>query len=246
MTSDVIPFQRRPFRGLLEEAISLVAGAAFTLAIFLVIAHVQFVRSTVPPAEMMDLKLMSAPVETPPPRPLDPIEPPEMSPAPITGIEVSTSDSPIKITVVPPDLAALFPNTDVAPPAMIQSGKLYTELKPKISFEADPQHVYQQSEVDRPPTVLDRSNPRIPYTVRQGAAVLHVDLLVLVETTGQSKSARILTSSGNNAFDAIVAASVSETWTFSPAIKNGKKVKCLIQQRVTVRWTGGSAFEAPQ
>jgi hypothetical protein len=31
-------------------------------------------------------------------------------------------------------------------------------------------------------------------------------------------------------------------WVFSPAVKNGRNVRCLIEQGITVQWSAGSVF----
>jgi hypothetical protein len=54
----------------------------------------------------------------------------------------------------------------------------------------------------------------------------------------------VVESSGNAKFDEIFARTVRDQWLFSPAIRRGKKVKCLAQQWFRVNFTSGSPFEA--
>ena len=104
--------------------------------------------------------------------------------------------------------------------------------------------LFQQSEVDKIPTVLSRPNPIIPSWVRQGAESLRVVMLLLVDQNGAVKSVRVLESSGNPEFDAIITRDALEAWVFTPAIKKGKRVRCLVQQYTRVNWTGSrSPFE---
>jgi len=35
---------------------------------------------------------------------------------------------------------------------------------------------------------------------------------------------------------------VKEEWVFSPAIRRGKKVRCMVQQAVWYKWTDGNKF----
>jgi TonB family protein len=228
---------------LAEEVISLFAGGAFTFAIFFAMAHLESVEPASPPAEMLDLREMSVPFDAPPPKPLEVAEPTEAVTLPLTGIEIGASESPVKIAVVSPDLASLFPEAQLAPPAMMRIGRLDTGLKPRMDVSTDIQHVYQTSEVDQIPTVLDREDPRVPPHIRNGAKLLRVTVIVLIDMNGAPKSVRLLKSSGNSGFDGIAIESIKQTWVFSPAMKNRKRVNCLIQQTVSVRWAGGSAFE---
>jgi TonB family protein len=88
---------------------------------------------------------------------------------------------------------------------------------------------------------LVRTVPPIPDDVRGGAATLRVKLLLLVSRDGKAESARVLESSGNPAFDAIVARTMQNEWMFSPAIRRGKKVRVLAQQAFRVTFSGGTS-----
>ena len=160
--------------------------------------------------------------------------------APLAGIEIGASDSPVKIAVVPPDFDTLTPKTELAPAATIQTLQIYSNLKPKMDEFGDFNRVFQQSEVDRVPTVLHRPNPPIPSSIRNSASLLRVTVLIVVDATGLPTSVRVFKPSGNLEFDAIITKSVLEDWVFTPAIKKGKKVKCLIQQAISVRMSSGS------
>jgi TonB family protein len=156
---------------------------------------------------------------------------------------VAASDSSISIAVVPPDLETLIPTTSTPPKAMIQFGQLYTDLKPKIDVEAEVRQIYQESEVDQVPRALIRTAPSISRDVRGNAATLRAVLILLIDTKGRPENTRIVQSSGNAQFDEIIARTVKEKWLFSPAIRRGKKVKCLAQQAFRVNFTAASPFE---
>ena len=242
---DALPVELPRTPWLAEEVVSLFAGIAFTFAIFFAMAHLESVESVSAPPELLDLREMSVPFEAPPPKPSEIAEATEAVTLPLTGIEIGASESPVKIAVVSPDLASLFPETQLAPPALMKIGRLDLTSKPRMDVSSDIQHVYQTSEVDQIPTVLDRSDPNVPAHIRKGATLLRVTLIVLIDMNGTPKSVRLLKSSGNSGFDGIVMESLKQTWVFSPAMKNRKRVNCLIQQVVAVRWSTGSAFEIP-
>jgi TonB family protein len=90
--------------------------------------------------------------------------------------------------------------------------------------------------VDQRPKILSESNPFIPPVVRRGASTLRVTLLFVIGTTGTVESIRVLESSGNAPFDDIVAECIKYKWVFSPAIRNGKRVKCMVQRAIIVNW----------
>ncbi|HVU23103.1 MAG TPA: hypothetical protein VHE13_03190 [Opitutus sp.] len=101
-----------------DEAVSLAAGVVFTVALLAVMAHFGRRTTMAPPVEIADLRVMTVPLEPPPPVVETPREPVETG-MPLVGIEVGASDSPVRIAVVPPDLESLVP-ISAAPTATIQ------------------------------------------------------------------------------------------------------------------------------
>lgn len=68
-------------------------------------------------------------------------------------------------------------------------------------------------------------------------------LVLIIDTAGAVQSIRVLKSSGNLKFDNIVLECVRDEWEFSPAVRKGKKVRCMVQQLVWYKWTdSGSPF----
>jgi len=222
----------QPSSNLVDEGLSLVVGAAFTLLLFVSMARFERGGQHGPAPVMEDIREISLPLDLPPP-PVAETEP-QPDGATITGIEVASEESPVRIAVTVPILEAL--PVPQAPPARIQTSAVYKDLRPRMDLSNDPQHVYQQSEVDQRPVVLVKTAPLIPPNVRKGARALRVNLLFLVDRDGTAGKIRVLKSSGNTAYDAIVAKCVREEWVFSPAVKKGKKVKCLVEQAINVKW----------
>jgi TonB family protein len=64
----------------------------------------------------------------------------------------------------------------------------------------------------------------------------------VVDAEGGVTGIRVLKPSGNAKFDSIVLESVRDEWEFSPAIRKGRKVRCMVQQLVWYKWTEGSPF----
>jgi TonB family protein len=224
-----------------EEALCLLGGACLTFCLFLGMAHFENVRTAAPAPEIEDLRVVSAIVEPPPPKVEQQTKPPEAT-VPLTGIEISASDSPIKLAVVPPDLAKIMPPSDLPPRATIQFNQLLTDLKPRTGVQGDFQHIYQQSEVDQVPTAIVKTIARVSNYTRDNAEELRVTLLLVIDTDGTIDSLKVMKPSGNAGFDKIVLECVRDEWSFSPAVRKGKKVRCMVQQLVWYKWTGGNKF----
>ncbi len=237
----VILPDERPLAGFLAEATCLILGGAFTLALFVGVALFQAVEAPEPEADIADLRAMSLPMDTPPPRPVE-TAPAETAATPFAGLEIGASESPVRIAVVPPDLSQLMPVTTTAPAAKIEPARLHTEFKPKTEIAGDFSRIFQQHEVDQRPTVLSRPNPHVPSQVRGNAESLRISVLILIDTNGSVGSIRVLQASGNRHFDEIILRDVRESWVFTPAVKKGRKVRCLVQQNVRVVWRGGNPF----
>ncbi len=221
--------------------LSLLLGSVFTLGLFLGIAHFQGRSPEQPPPELDDLRMAVMPVQPPP---MPPVNTTELLPdfTPIAGFALSRSESPVKIAVSPPELATLLPeDLSKAPPANVHFG-LTMNYRPTMSFLNDTQHVFQRSEVDQPPKVLSRSTPSVSSQVRDNANALRVVLVVVINADGSVGEVRLTKSSDNAQFDELMVEAIKE-WVFSPAIKNGRKVRCLIEQAITVKWSEGSKFE---
>jgi TonB family protein len=226
------------------ELASLAASVGFTLALFAGIAQLENVHPAGAAAmDIADIKMAALPLDAPPPKPADDAEPVEAAAVPLAGLDAGSADSPIKIAVLPPELAGIIPVPEIPPSAVIRSGRPAVDFKPRAVIDAEYGRVYQRSEVDRPPAVLSRDDPVIPDRVRNDAAMMRVTLLIVIDPRGGITSVRIFKSSGNAQFDRIIMESVQASWVFSPAMKNGRNVRCMVEQLVTVKWTGGSPFE---
>lgn len=233
--------ERQGAARLADEALCLGLGGGLTLAIFLCVAHFERRPETAPRVEIEDARVVSAIAEPPPPKVEVHPDQPSVS-SPLTGIEIGASDSPVRIAVVPPDMDKIIPPTDLPPKATIQFSQIFSDLKPKAGPLQDIQHIYQQSEVDQVPTALVKTIARVSRNTRDNAEQLRATLLLVIDTEGAVASIRVLKPSGNPAFDKIVLECVRDEWVFSPAIKKGRKVKCMVQQLIWYKWTEGSKF----
>ncbi len=214
-------------------------GIACAAGIFLAIAHLERGFSRPPPPDIVDLQAVA--VHEPPPPP--PAAQPESAPAAemLTGLEAAASDSPVKLAVPVPDLNSLVTPPPVAPPAAIDAGRLYTELRPKFDTAGFQDRIYQMTDVDQIPKALHRVVPLISAAVLRRAEVSRTTVLFVVDMAGTVHNVRVVKSSGDDEFDSLVAGAIAE-WTFSPAVRRGKKVQCLVQQVTIIKTSGGALF----
>jgi TonB family protein len=222
----------------LLNVVSFVAGTGISLGIFLSIARFLGVQEKVAPPLQPDLETVAVAMPPPPPPP-KPEEKPavaeEVPDAIPLGFQEEPSASPVKIMPSPPSYEQLLPMSQM--PARVVSGSvgINPSFKPKIDVTFDSNHVFQKSDVDQIPVVISRPNPRVPSSVRGDAQRMSVVVMYIVDPHGVGGNVRILRSSDNPRFDAIIADWISE-WVFSPAIKKGKPVRCMIQQSLAVQW----------
>jgi TonB family protein len=223
--------------------LSVLMGAGFTFGLFWGVAHYARVAPRDPLPAIDDLHSVALPVQPPPPpRTTPPETEPALAPASVVDFEPGASDSPVKIGVVVPNLEALVPTPPQALPALLQVGSLRGEFKPRADAFLDAQRIFQQSEVDRIPTALYRPPPPISRRHFKDVDRIRITLLFVVEANGSITNVRVVKSSENPDVDAIVMDTVQNEWGFTPAIKRGRKVRCLMQQPFTIMLPSASKF----
>lgn len=230
----------------LVNAISFALGAGFTLGLFFSIAH--FLRAHESAAEAPvapdDLETVTLAMPPPPPPPKAeerPVAAPEPTDVIALGFAEEPSASPVKIAPSPPNFEELLPMMQTPTQIVAGTTNLESSFKPTLALTFDENRIYQKSEVDKPPFPVSRVEPSVPASVlgenrRRSAIVLFV-----VDTRGVVGSIRVLRPSGNSDFDEIIAKTIGE-WTFSPAIKKGKVVRCMVQQQITVQMEQRDVF----
>lgn len=228
--------------GLLENILCLAAGSGITLLLFIGMAHFQDESPAAKVDDLADLHVVQSIVDPPPPKVDEhPVEVAEV--IPLSGLEIASSDSPVKLSVVSPDLAKIIPTTDIPPPANIPFARLYSDLRPRSNISSDMERVYMPNEVDKAPFAELKYIAHVTRQARDDADELRAMFELVIDTEGIVRSLRVLESSGNKEFDTILGQCLRHDWVFSPAIKNGKPVKCIVDQLVWYKWTVGSPFK---
>lgn len=226
-----------------HEVLSVLMGAGFTFCLFWGVAHYARVAPSNPPPAIDDLRAVALPIQPPPPpRSVEPETEPSITTATVVDFAPGPSDSPVKIAITLPSLDSLLPANPLALPALLQVGQLYGEFKPRTDVSVDTQRIFQQSEVDSIPTALYRPPPPISRRQFKDTDRIRLTLLFVVESDGTITNVRVVKSSENPEVDAIVAETVQKEWGFAPAIRRGKKVRCLLLQPFTILLPSASQF----
>jgi outer membrane biosynthesis protein TonB len=224
-----------------REAGFWVAGLAFTFVLFFVLAHVEYKGGPEGAVEIEDMPVTSIFLPPPPPKAAEPVPQalPDLMPMP--GIDREASDSPVRIAIVPPDITALMPSAQVPPRATVTLG-LQANIRPNAEVTSDLRQVYQEYDVDQRPQAVVRVAPEVTDEMFGSARSLRVTLLVLIETDGHAGTVHVVKTSGKAAFDELVAQTVKNEWLFSPAVRRGRKVRCLALQALRFNSSSGNPF----
>lgn len=235
--STTLPPPRRDRTVAVDLAMSLLLGLSATALIFTGIALFQGPRLAQSADDWDDLGSAVLPLDLPPPptsaaRSDEPdlgIPTNALEPAPAKS-EVSVAPSPALPELVAP--AELAPR-----PAAAIALHLPGSFRPKGQMSLGNEHVFQRFEVDQVGQVLYENSPHVSRSEMGNATVLRLTLIWIVEPDGSVSNVRVGTSSGNEKVDELMADMIRQA-VFSPAMKNGRKVRMMTSQQITVRWSG--------
>ncbi len=184
--------------------------------------------------------------------PLD-VPPPPSAPTPLVAVpfaspiqlEIAGSSSPVRLRVPEVPLLTADAPPPVARPSVVARFDLARSAVRPVQEdpELEQRRVFSRTDVDQRPMVLQRVNPVINYVKVRNMATPRVTMLLVVNIDGSVGEVRLVDSSQDREFDETIIAMIRE-WRFSPAVRKGRKVRCWVEQAVTVRVTGGSLFEA--
>ncbi len=181
------------------------------------------------------------------------VPPPPSAPTPVTAVpfaspiqlEIAASTSPVHIRTLEIPLLATDAPPPVARPSVVARFDLaHAAVRPvQEDGELEKRRIFDRADVDQRPMVLQRVNPAINYVKVRNMATPRVTMLLVVNIDGTVGDVRLVDSSQDREFDETIIAMIHE-WRFSPAVRKGRKVRCWVEQAVTVRVTSGSSFEA--
>ncbi len=195
--------------------------------------------------EVFVARQLSVPLEAPPPPPPAPNEVQLDSLASPIQLEITASSSPVRIQVPDvPRLAVDFVPPVARPGVVARFDLAKSAVRPRLdTAEVEVRRVFEAREVDQRPVVLKRTPPRIGYSAAEQVATPRTTMLLVVNTDGSVGDVRLLKSAKDEDFDRIMMEAIRE-WKFSPAIRKGRRVRCWVQQSITVQLAEKSRFSA--
>lgn len=215
-----------PSSGFGRQALKWVAGLGTSLAILVILAHVQ--RTTVEPPAKPIADLQTVVLEDPPPPPPE-IATREPPPPTVLDLEPLPSDNIVKIQVAP--LTYEVPLPEATPLLEIN----LADFKPDMNTgETDPNHIFQFRDVDQRPVIVHRKKPDVPYDLLKKVKDPRVVVSMVVTRAGNCRNISLVQSSENRELDKLVMEALSE-WRFRPAIRNGATVNCLVIQSIVIK-----------
>jgi protein TonB len=227
------------------QIMQTLGGLACAGLILIVLAFLRAPRAPGPATEVYTALQVNLPFDEPPPPPREQA-PPE--PGPIVGpmrLEIAREAvSAVHLQV--PDLLPL--DTDLPPPPARAVVAARFDLASSITRpvgvnDLQDQRIFSRSEVDQRPMVVYRVKPKLSGKKVGEMTTPRVVLLLVVNTDGSVGEVRLMRGSGEADFDQTVIEAV-RGWQFSPAILKGRKVRCWVEQMVSVKVSEATPFEA--
>jgi TonB family protein len=218
----------------LRRLASVGAGAAVSALILFAISKARLTEGAKAQPMLEDLRTVVLPAPPPPPAQKAAVEPP---PPTLIDFEPEPSDSPIKVTASLP-----APDFSLRPPAQPELEFGVDAFRPDARADfAKLEHVFQRSQVDQRPIALFRKAPEVPTRLLKEASTLRVTLVFIVNIDGTVQDVRVVRSGGEEV-DGLMVEAIRE-WRFKPAVKSGRKVRCITQQLTIVKSPGFSPFQ---
>jgi TonB family protein len=109
--------------------------------------------------------------------------------------------------------------------------------------ELPARRIFSRNEVDQRPMVVYRVTPKFSDQRVSKMATPRVGLLLVVNSDGSVGDVQVMRGSGEEDFDQAIIEAIRE-WRFSPAILKGRKVRCWVEQMVSVKMSRATPFEA--
>lgn len=184
------------------------------------------------PDLVSDVRSVYLPAPVPPP---DSFVEQKLPPPSEIQFDPAPSPSPVKIAAT--QLSEHYVDRPMALPSFDYE---IESFRPSTSVQLRDQ-IYKTSEVDQPPVVLYKKHPHMSLTLIRSTTTKRIRLLYIVNTRGRVEDVKLLGGSENIKFDKVIMNALKE-WRFRPAYKDGKKVRCWVQQVLVAKRPGGSAF----
>jgi protein TonB len=227
------------------QIVQTLGGLACALLILIVLALLRAPREPGPATDIYTARLVTLPFDEPPPLPREqappvpgPIVGPmrmEIAPEAASAVHIQVPDVPLLDADVPPPPARAVVAARFNPANSI--------TRPVNVDALSEGRIFSRDEVDQRPMVVYRLAPKLSDKRVSKMATPRVVLLLVVDTDGSVGDVRVMSGSGEEDFDQTMVDTIHE-WRFSPAILKGHKVRCWVEQRISVKLSGANPFEA--
>src|SRR5580698_375252 len=227
------------------QIVQTLGGLACAGLILVVLAFLRAPLKPVAAADVYTAHLVARPFDEPPPPPREqappvpgPIVGPmrlEIAPEAVSAVHIQVPDVPLLDTEMPPPpaRAVVAARFDLA----------HSIARPVDTDDLAALRIFSRNEVDQRPMVVYRVAPKLSDKRVSKMATPRVVLLLVVNTDGSVGDVRVMQGSGEEDFDQTMIETIRE-WRFSPAILKGRKVRCWVEQKVSVKLSGATPFEA--
>ena len=222
---------RFPAAGFGSRCLSALGGIAISGLILFSLQLAQWTPTPQPAVEARELQAVVLPPPPPPPT----VEAREPPPPQMIDMTPVPSASPVRfaLTITPVEAPRLQAR------ARIEFSR--DAFKPQARSLAQVQNrVYNVRDVDRLPVPVFRKAPRVPPAMLRAAASPVVRVTFVVGTDGRVEDVRVV-QAATPEMGELVATAIAE-WQFEPAIKDGKKVRCVVLQPVRLHPPSGTPF----
>ena len=209
------------FKPILRGLFSIIAAAALTLALFLVLPLMQAIsekEQETYEVQEINIALEQPPPdvaeeeEQPPPDPEDPPPPPEIE-----------FEQPTTLSITQLDLLGGIGGISIPNP------ELAVNVGSTFGADASLNDVFDSGVLDQPARVLFQSQPKITAAMRKQLPAT-VELAFIVDAGGRVSEVTILRGS-DQAFNESAIKAVKQ-WRFEPAQRAGKPVEARIKQTI--------------
>lgn len=220
--------------------LSFAASVAFTatLAIGLTLFSKNPVGQDEPPGE--PVVAVAVPEPPPPPPVAASTEGTPLPPAPLV-FEAAASSSTVHLPPTPIPLEPLVP--EARPNYALRFDFTPGQFKPQAApSEPGAGHVFQPSEVDQRIVPLYRKIPEISVSLLKSVRNPRVRVLFVVNIDGSVQDVRVLHGTQPE-FDRKVVEAIRQ-WRFRPAMRQGRKVRCIAELPVWVQAPSSNPFSA--
>lgn len=117
-------------------------------------------------------------------------------------------------------------------------------LKPSVAPPGtEVRRIFDRSEVDEPPRAVFKKTPRLTDAMTKPLKIRRLRFLFVVNFTGGIEQIRLLASTGDAVVDALCTEAMKQ-WKFTPAVRQGRKVRCWVEQGFNIRTSTKSPFES--